>query len=105
MGALRLGGFGVHDDPCRIGIVRTSGEALSRVARATLPGLEPCFPGDHYKKSPRCNYTLANCEARTKSSLRFDVDMLSYSLPNFSTGLATLGRAGIRADLGRPWLS
>jgi len=53
----------------------------------------------------RCSYTLANCDARTNSSLRLDVDMLSYSLPNFRTGLATLGRAGIRGDLGRPWLS
>jgi hypothetical protein len=53
----------------------------------------------------RFGYTLANWVARTKSSLRFDVDMLSYSLPNFKTGLATLGRAGIRGGLGRPWLS
>jgi hypothetical protein len=92
------------NDPCRIGIVRTSGEALSRVARATLHGWNRASLEIITRKA-RCNYTLANCEARTKSSLRFDVDMLSYSLPNFSTGLATLGRAGIRADLGRPWLS
>jgi hypothetical protein len=37
---------------------------------------DPCIPVD-YKESPGCNYTLANCVARTRSNLRFDVDMLS----------------------------